>query len=73
MLNLGAMLAHSYGLGVRHAFGGEQVQQDKTVPNNFPFLTHFRKVNVHHDRYLLISILPTTCLALWLYALFDQL
>ena len=26
---------------------------------NFPFLSHFRKVNVHHDRYLLISILPT--------------
>ena len=25
--------------------------------HNFPFLTHIRKVNVHHDRYLLISIL----------------
>ena len=41
--------------------------------HNFPFLTHFRKVNVHHDRYLLISILPTTCLTLWFYTLFDQI
>ena len=40
--------------------------------HNFPFLSHFRKVNVHHERHLLISILPTTCLTLWFYTLFDQ-
>ena len=41
--------------------------------HNFPFLTHFWKVNVHHDRYLIISILPTTCLTLLFYTLFDQI
>ena len=41
--------------------------------HNFPFLSHFRKVNVHHDRYLFISILPTTSLTLWFHTLFDQI
>ena len=34
LLRLGAMLAHCSGVGVRHAFVGEQVQQDKTAPNH---------------------------------------
>ena len=36
LLCLGAMLAHSHssGVGVRHAFVVEQVQQDKTAPNH---------------------------------------
>ena len=41
--------------------------------HNFHFLTHLWKVNLHHDRYLIISILPTTCLTLWFYTLFDQI
>ena len=30
---------------------------------------HFRKVIVHHEQYLLISILATTSLILWFYML----
>ena len=32
-LCLGVMLAHSSGVGVSHAFMGEQVQQHKAAPN----------------------------------------
>ena len=33
-LSLGAVLAHIFGIGVRHAFMVEQVLPDKTEPNH---------------------------------------
>ena len=39
---LGAVLAHSYGIGVRHAFVVEQVQQDETRQTIHAFKSHYQ-------------------------------